>query len=46
MQLAGGKVDIVPTQAHQLTGTQPMAVGNQDRRGVPMSPAIAACCLD
>jgi len=28
-------------QRHKLTGAQPMAVGEQDRRGVPVAPAVA-----
>ena len=41
VQLAGGEVDIVPTQRHQLTRPQAMAVGDQDGSCVPMAPAIS-----
>jgi hypothetical protein len=40
VQLAGGEVDIVPTQLHQLTRAQAVAVADQDGRCVPMAPAV------
>ena len=40
VQLAGGEVDIVPTQRHQLTRPQAVAVGDQDGSCVPTAPAI------
>jgi hypothetical protein len=40
MQLAGPKVDIVPAQRHELAGAQAMPVGDEDRRRVPMAPAV------
>ena len=40
VQLAGLEVDIVPTQGHELAGSQTVAVGDQDGRGVPMAPAV------
>jgi hypothetical protein len=46
VQLAGGEVDVVPTQRHQLTRPQAMAVGDQDGRYVPMAPAIFPGRLD
>ena len=36
MQAPGGEVDLVPAQFHHLRRSQAMAVGDQDRRGVPM----------
>jgi hypothetical protein len=42
MQLAGAEIDIVPAQGDKLAGAQPMAVGEQDRGGVPMTPTVAA----
>jgi hypothetical protein len=32
---------VVPAQHHKLTGAQPMAVGEQDRGGVPVPPTVA-----
>jgi hypothetical protein len=46
VQLAGGEVDIVPTQRHQLTRPQAVAVGDQDGSSVPMAPAIFPGRLD
>jgi hypothetical protein len=42
MQLAGPKIDIVPAHGDKLAGAQPMAVGEQDRGGVPMTPTVVA----
>jgi hypothetical protein len=42
MQLAGPEIDIVPAQGDKLAGAQPVAVGEQDRGGVPMAPTVAA----
>src|SRR5262245_41883790 len=39
MQLAGAEVDIVPAQGDKLAGAQPVAVGEQDRGCVPMTPS-------
>jgi hypothetical protein len=42
MQLARLQVDVVPAQRHKLAGTQPVAIGQQDRRSVPMTPTVLA----
>src|SRR3954468_7336344 len=42
MQLAGPEIDIVPAQGDKLAGAQPVAVGEQDRGGVPMAPTVSA----
>src|SRR5262249_13139037 len=42
MQLAGAEIDIVPSQGDKLAGAQPVAVGEQDRSCVPMTPTVAA----
>src|SRR5262249_1018768 len=42
MQLAGAEIDIVPAQGYKLAGAQPVAVGEQDRGCVPMTPTVAA----
>jgi hypothetical protein len=34
------------TQCHKLAGAQPMAVGEQDRGGVPVAPTVAFRRLD
>jgi len=41
MQLASPEVDIVPAQGDKLAGAQPMAVSEQDRGCVPMTPTVA-----
>src|SRR5262245_7024393 len=41
MQLAGAEIDIVPAQGDKLASAQPVAVGEQDRGGVPMTPTVA-----
>jgi hypothetical protein len=46
MQSPGGEVDVVPTQCHQFRGSEAVAVGNQDRRGVPMPGAVLLGGLD
>jgi hypothetical protein len=40
VQFPGLEVDIIPTQGHELAGSQAVAVGDQDGRGVPMAPAV------
>jgi hypothetical protein len=40
MQAPDGEVDIIPAQRHQLRGPKPVAVSNQDSRGVPMPSAV------
>ena len=40
VQAPGGEVDVVPPQRHQLRGSEAVAVGHQDGRGVPMPRAI------
>jgi hypothetical protein len=40
MQAPGGEVDVVPSQCHHLRGSEAVAVGNQDGRGVPMPGAV------
>jgi hypothetical protein len=40
MQLPILKVDVVPTQRHQLAGAQTVAIGQQDRRSIPVPPAV------
>jgi hypothetical protein len=40
MQAAGGEVDVVPTQCHQLRGPKAVAVSDQDSGGVPMRRAV------
>src|SRR5262249_17055169 len=42
MQLASPEVDIVPAQGDKLAGAQPVAVGEQDRGCVPMTPTVPA----
>src|SRR5262249_61797070 len=42
MQLAGAEIDIVPAQGDRLAGAQPVAIGEQDSRCVPMTPTVAA----
>jgi hypothetical protein len=42
MQLALLEVDVVPLQADQLEGAKPMAVGDQDHRGVAVAVPIVA----
>src|SRR5262249_4846266 len=46
MQAPSGEVDIVPAQRHQLRGPEPMAVSDQDSRGVPMPRAVLLGGLD
>src|SRR6516162_33921 len=46
MQAPSGEVDVVPAQRHQLRGPQPVAVSDQDSRGVPMPRAILLGGLD
>ena len=41
MPLAGREIDVIPPQSHKLAGAQPVAVGQQDRGGVPMTPTVA-----
>src|SRR5262249_41702873 len=40
MQAPSGKVDVVPTQCHQLRRPETRAVSPQDRRGVPMPRGV------
>jgi hypothetical protein len=40
VQFAGLEVDIIPSQGHELAGSQAVAVGDQDGRGVAMAPAV------
>jgi hypothetical protein len=42
VQFPGLEVDIIPTQGHELAGSQAVAVGDQDGRGIPMAPAVFA----
>jgi hypothetical protein len=37
---SGGEVDVVPAQRHDLRGSEAVAVGNQDGRGIPMPGAV------
>jgi hypothetical protein len=46
MQAPGGEVDVVPAQRHDLRGSEAVAVGNQDGRGVPMPGAVVLGGLD
>src|SRR5262249_26973552 len=46
MQLPGPPVDVVPPKRHKFTGTQPMAIGDQDRGRVAMTPPIVSGSLD
>ena len=46
MQAPGGEVDVVPSQFHHLRGSEAVAVGDQDRRGVPMPGAALLDGLD
>ena len=46
VQFPGLEVDIIPTQGHELAGSQAVAVGDQDGRGVPMAPAVFAGSLN
>ena len=46
MQFSGLEVDVIPTQGHELAGSQAVAVGDQDGRGVPMAPAVFAGSLN
>src|SRR5215472_5452029 len=46
MQAAGGQIDVVPAQRHQLRGPETMAVSDQDSRGVPMPRAVVLGGLD
>src|SRR5262249_51135688 len=38
--LPGLEVDISPTQGHEFAGSQAVAVGDHDGRGIPMAPAV------
>jgi hypothetical protein len=40
VQFPGLEVDIIPSQGHELAGSQAVAVGDQDGRGIPMAPAV------
>jgi hypothetical protein len=40
VQFPGLEVDIIPSQGHELAGSQAVAVGDQDGRGVAMAPAV------
>ena len=40
VQFPGSEVDIIPPQGHELAGSQAVAVGDQDGRGVPTAPAV------
>ena len=40
VQRRGLPVDVIPTQAHKLAGTQPVTVGQQDRGRVTMPPTV------
>ena len=42
----GLEVDIIPTQGHELAGSQAVAVGDQDGRGVPIPPPVFAGSLN
>ena len=46
MQAARGEVDVVPAQSHHLRRSQAVAVGDQDRRRVPMPAAVLLGGLD
>jgi hypothetical protein len=46
MQSPGGEVDVVPAQRYDLRGSEAVAVGNQDRRGVPVPRAVLLGGLD
>ena len=45
VQFPGLEVDIIPTQGHELAGSQAVAVGDQDGRGIPMAPAVFTSSL-
>jgi hypothetical protein len=45
MQFSGLEVDVIPTKGHELAGSQAVAVGDQDGRGVPMAPAVFAALM-
>jgi hypothetical protein len=45
MQAPGGEVDVVPSQRHDLRGSEAVAVRDQDGRGVPMPAAVLLCGL-
>jgi hypothetical protein len=46
MQAPGGEVDVVPPQRHDLRGSEAVAVGDQDGRGVPVPAAVLLGGLD
>jgi hypothetical protein len=46
VQFAGLEIDVVPSQGHELAGSQAVAVGDEDGRGVPMAPAVFAGSLN
>src|SRR5215472_2757513 len=46
MQAAGGQIDVVPAQRHQLRGPETVAVSDQDSGGVPMPRAVPLGGLD
>ena len=46
VQFPGLEVDVIPTQGHKFAGSQAVAVGDQDGRGVPMAPAVFRRSLD
>jgi hypothetical protein len=46
MQSSGGELNVVPAQCHQLRRSEAVAVGNQDRRSVPMPGAVLLGGLD
>jgi hypothetical protein len=46
VQAPDGEVDVVPAQRNDLRGSEAMAVGYQDRRGVPMPRAVLFGGLD
>jgi hypothetical protein len=46
MQAPRGEVDVVPAQRHDLRGSEAVAVGDQDGRGVPVPGAVLLGGLD
>jgi hypothetical protein len=46
VQAPGGEVDVVPTQCHQLRGSEAVAVGDQDGDRVPVPGAVLLGGLD
>src|ERR1035437_4529041 len=41
VQRSRSELDLIAAQVHQFGGAQPVPVGNQNHRSVPVSPAVA-----